>query len=120
MTFRGCFSLFSKITQIFSGSLIRLLMRKTKLDETYIAYLKSALEFNSFDVAIDIKIAFFREPGRSLLQFVTTNCLILSLTHLIRAFRAGAKQRHTAHATSINKRQNKCRNQNHNFCVLFS
>ena len=45
-------------------------------------YLKSALKCNSFDVAIDIKIQFFRvlvtiEPGRSLLQFVTTNCLML-------------------------------------------
>ena len=44
-------------------------------------YLKSALKCDSFDVAIDIKIQFFRvlvtiEPGRSLLQFVTTNCLI--------------------------------------------
>ena len=42
-------------------------------------YLKSALKCDSFDVAIDIKIQFFRvlvtiEPGRSLLQFVTTNC----------------------------------------------
>ena len=52
-----------------------------------IIYLKSALKCDSFDVAIDIKIQFFRvlvtiEPGRSLLQFVTTNCLIkyLSLT----------------------------------------
>ena len=44
-------------------------------------YLKSALKCDSFDVAIDIKIQFFRvlvpiEPDRSLLQFVTTNCLI--------------------------------------------
>ena len=44
-------------------------------------YLKSALKFDSFDVTIGIKIPFFRvlvtiEPGRSLLQFVTTNCLI--------------------------------------------
>ena len=43
-------------------------------------YLKSALKFDSFDVAIDIKILLFRvlvtmEPDRSLLQFVTTNCL---------------------------------------------
>ena len=43
-------------------------------------YLKSALKYDSFDVAIGIKIPFFRvlvniEPGRSLLQFVTTNCL---------------------------------------------
>ena len=43
-------------------------------------YIKSALKCDSFDVAIDIKIPFFRvlvtiEPGRSLLQFVTTNCL---------------------------------------------
>ena len=42
-------------------------------------YLKSALKCDSFDAAIDIKIQFFRvlvtiEPGRSLLQFVTTNC----------------------------------------------
>ena len=55
-------------------------MGKTKPDETYI-YVKSALKCDSFDVAIDIKIQFFRvlvtiEPGRSLLQFVTTNCLI--------------------------------------------
>ena len=45
--------------------------------------LKSALKYDSFDVAIDIKIQFFRvlvpiEPDRSLLQFVTTNCLMLS------------------------------------------
>ena len=46
-------------------------------------YLKPALKCDSFDVAIGIKIPFFRvlvtiEPGRSLLQFVTTNCLIHS------------------------------------------
>ena len=44
-------------------------------------YLKSALKCDSFDVAIGIKIPFFRvlvtiEPDRSLLQFVTANCLI--------------------------------------------
>ena len=38
---------------------------------------------DSFDVTIGIKIPFFRvsvtvEPGCSLLQFVTTNCLIFS------------------------------------------
>jgi len=43
-------------------------------------YLKSALKCNSFDITIVIKIPFFRvsvtiEPGRSLLLFVTTNCL---------------------------------------------
>ena len=43
-------------------------------------YLKLALKCDSFDIAIGIKIPFFRvlvtiEPGRSLLQFVTTNCL---------------------------------------------
>ena len=43
-------------------------------------YLKSALKCDSFDVTIDIKISFFRvlvtiEPGRSLIQFVTTNYL---------------------------------------------
>ena len=57
-------------------------MGKTKLDETL--YLKSALKCDAFDVAIDIKIQFFRvlvtiEPDRSLLQFVTTNCLIPSI-----------------------------------------
>ena len=46
-------------------------------------YLKSALKCDSFDVTIGVKIPFFRvsvaiEPGRSLLQFVTTNCLIIS------------------------------------------
>ena len=44
-------------------------------------HLKSALKCDSFDLAIGIKIPFFRvlvtiERGRSLLQFVTTNCLI--------------------------------------------
>ena len=44
-------------------------------------YLKSALKCDSFDVAIGIKMQFFRvlvtiEPGRSLLQLITTNCLI--------------------------------------------
>ena len=44
-------------------------------------YLKPALKCDSFDVGIGIKIPFFRvlvtiELGRSLLQFVTTNCLI--------------------------------------------
>ena len=43
-------------------------------------YLKSALKCDSFDVALYIKIQFFRvlvtiEPDRSLLQFVTTNFL---------------------------------------------
>ena len=46
-----------------------------------LVYLKSALKCDYFDVAIGIKVPFFRvlvtiEPGRSLLQFVTTNCLI--------------------------------------------
>ena len=54
-------------------------MGLTNLDESYI--LKSALKCDSFDVGIGIKLPFFRvlvtiEPGRSLLQFVTTNCLI--------------------------------------------
>ena len=45
-------------------------------------YLKSALKCYSFTVT-SIKIPFFRvsvtiEPGRSLLQFVTTNCLIFN------------------------------------------
>ena len=45
-------------------------------------YLKLVLKCNSFDVAIGVKIPFLRvlisiEPGRSLLQFVTTNCLII-------------------------------------------
>ena len=53
-------------------------MGKTKLDETYIFKISIC---DSFDVGIGIKIPFFRvlvtiEPGRSLLQFVTTNCLI--------------------------------------------
>ena len=45
-----------------------------------LVYLKSALKYDSFDVTIGIKFPFFRvlvtiELGRSLLQFVTTNCL---------------------------------------------
>ena len=50
-------------------------------------YLKSALKYDSFDVAIDIKIQIFRvlvtiEPDRSLLQFVTTNCLKNAKYHI--------------------------------------
>ena len=49
-----------------------------------VIYLKSALKCDSFDVAFGTKIPFFRllvtiEPGRSLLQFITTNCLIRRL-----------------------------------------
>ena len=59
-------------------------------------YLKPALKCDSFDVAIGIKIPFFRvlvtiEPGRSLLQFVTTNCLI-KYKKII--FLAESKERH--------------------------
>ena len=54
-------------------------MGKTKLDETYI--FKTSIKMRFFDIAIGIKIPFFRvlvtiEPDRSLLQFVTTNCLM--------------------------------------------
>ena len=71
MTFRGD-PVFSAITPIFS----RLILMK-------LIYLKKALKCDSFDVTIGIQIPFFRvsvtiEPGRSLLQFVTTNCLILT------------------------------------------
>ena len=57
-------------------------MGKAKLDETYI--LKISIKCDSFDVTIGTKIPFFRvsvtiEPGRSLLQFVTTNGLISEL-----------------------------------------
>ena len=53
-------------------------MGKSKLDETYI--FKISIKMRFFDVTIVIKILFFRvsvtiEPGRSLLQFVTMNCL---------------------------------------------
>jgi len=70
--------------QIFSGSF--LLIGITDLDE--LIYLKSALKCDSCDVTIGIKIPFLRvsvtiEPGRSLLQFVTTNCLILPFSNLM-------------------------------------
>jgi len=44
-------------------------------------YLKSESKYDSFDITIGIKTPFFRvsvtiEPGRSLLQFVTSNSLI--------------------------------------------
>ena len=60
-----------------------------RLNLMKLIYLKSALKCNSFDVAIGIKIPFFRvlvsiEPGRSLLQFVTTNCLILAPLDFLR------------------------------------
>ena len=76
MDFRRCFLLFSKkrkFSQARNFWWVRLNLMK-------LIYLKSALKCYSFDVAIGIKILFFRvlvtiEPGRSLLQFVTTNCL---------------------------------------------
>ena len=51
------------------------------LKEMKLIYLKSAVQCNSFDATIGMKIPSFRvsviiEPDRSLLQFVTTNCLI--------------------------------------------
>ena len=54
-------------------------MTKTKFDETYIFKISIKIQF--FKVSLSIEIPFFRvsftiEPGRSLLQFVTTNCLI--------------------------------------------
>ena len=53
-----------------------------------LVYLKSALKCNSINVTIGIKIQFFRvsvtiEPGRSLLQFVTTNCLTKALAKVL-------------------------------------
>ena len=57
-------------------------MSKTKFDENLInLVIKISIKSGSFNVSIIIEIPFFRvlftiEPGRSLLQFVTTNCLI--------------------------------------------
>ena len=53
----------------------------TDLGETYI--FKISIKMRFFDVTIGIKIPFFGvpvtiEPDRSLLQFVTANCLITS------------------------------------------
>jgi len=47
-------------------------------------YLKFALKADPFDVTIGVKISFFIvsitiEPGRSLLNFVTTICLMYKL-----------------------------------------
>ena len=55
-------------------------------------YLKLALKCDSFDVAIGIKIPFFRvlviiEPGHSLLQFVTTNCMIRRYSNRVAYFK---------------------------------
>ena len=55
------------------------MMTKTKFDETYI--FKISIKIRFFYISFSIEIPFFRvsftiEPGRSLLQFVTTNCLI--------------------------------------------
>ena len=53
-------------------------------------YLKSAIKCDSSNIAISIKISFLRvlvtiEPGRSLPQFVTTNCLIKGQRNLFLA-----------------------------------
>jgi len=55
------------------------LIDNTNLDESYI--FKISIKIRFFNVTIGIKIPLFlvsvtTEPGRSLLQFVTTNCLI--------------------------------------------
>ena len=65
-------------------------MGKAKLDEIYI--FKINIKIWSFDASIGIKIPFFRvlftiEPGRFLLQFVTTNCLIFVFWGLIIDFK---------------------------------
>ena len=66
-------------------------------------YLKSALKCNSFDVTIGIKIPFFRvlvtiEPGRSLLQFVTTDCLKgLSLMGLMKVVEYERSSAYSSH-----------------------
>ena len=78
MTFRGCFSYFlkwGKLSQVRNFWWVKPILMK-------LIYLKSVLKCDSFDVTIGIKILFFRvsvtiEPGRFLLQFVTTNCLIM-------------------------------------------
>jgi len=52
-------------------------------------YLKFSLKYESFDEAIGIKIPFFRvlvTIGRSLLQLVTTNCLIYTNIFAITSF----------------------------------
>ena len=59
MTLKVCFSLFSKIGQIFSG--LQLLMCKSKLNETYIFKISIKMQF--FDVIILIKILFFFSFG---------------------------------------------------------
>ena len=58
-------------------------MTKTKFDETYICKIKIKIGIEIMFFTLNknsIEITFFRvsftiEPGRSLLQFVTTNCL---------------------------------------------
>ena len=59
-------------------------------------FLKSALKCDSFDVAIGIKIPFFRvlvsiEPCRSLLQFVTTNYLKSGILYFLPEERSGVR-----------------------------
>ena len=54
--------------------------------------LKSALKCDSFDAIIVIKIPFFRvsvtiEPDRSLLQFVTTKCLMMNCKPPLKGFK---------------------------------
>ena len=76
MTFRGCLPLFSKMSKFSQARnfwWVKLILMK-------LIYLNLALKSDSFDVTIGIEIPFFRilftiEPGRSLLQFVTTSCL---------------------------------------------
>ena len=71
------FQTWGKFSQARNFLWVRLILVK-------LIYLKSALKCDSFDVTIGIKIPFFRvsvtiELGLSLLQFVTTNCLIHSI-----------------------------------------
>ena len=70
-------------------------------------YLKSALKCDSFDVDIGIKIPFFRllvttKPGRSLPQFVITNCLITLNFKLYKHKRMISGRHHFATANQFN------------------
>ena len=62
--------------------LLNTLLFTLKFDSFLQLYFLRQQKNYSFDLAIGIEIPFFRvsvtiEPGRSLLQFVTANCLII-------------------------------------------
>ena len=81
---RFFFSFFGTCMILQTGKILRLFITFKFITFNSFSYLfEISTKYDSFDVTIGIKVQFFRvsvtiEPGRSLLQFLTTKCLTMS------------------------------------------